>query len=127
QQSSAIAAGVDALVDADPTATVVVSGDLNMEPGEVPFEELVGPRDARSGNRMLVALDALPIEDRFSFGTGSRRALFDHVLDTSGAGYAASGVRIAHINSTATKAQQADVGVANGSSDHDPVLVTLSR
>ena len=98
-----------------------------MEPGEVPFEELVGPRDAQSGNRMLVALDALPLDDRFSYGTGSRRALFDHALVTSGARYAVGDARIPHINSTATKAQQADPRVANGSSDHDPVLVTLSR
>ena len=126
QQAAAIAAEVDAATAADPKRLEIVSGDLNMEPGEVPFEELVGPRDAQSGNRFLLPLDTIDAADRYSYGTGSRRAQFDHVLVASGAGAGVLAARIPHVNTGATKAEQADPSTPRGASDHDPVVVRLA-
>lgn len=121
-QAAALAAGIDAAAGG---AALVLAGDLNMAPGEAPYEALVGPRDAATGPRLLEPLSAIPLEDRYSYRRGRTRELLDHVLVTPRAGVQVSEPTITHVNTQATAAAVRDADHPAGASDHDPAVVRV--
>lgn len=76
---------IDRILDADPAASVIVTGDFNAEDHETPLKILVGA-DEDTGNgrlsaRSLVVLDrGAPSDRRFSTIHHGRRQMLDHVL-----------------------------------------------
>lgn len=76
---------IDTLFDADPAANILVCGDFNSEPGEVPVEAIAG-RVENSGNpdlrgRVLIPCSlAIPDSVRFSHYHYGRGNLLDHML-----------------------------------------------
>lgn len=76
---------VDSLFDSDPHANIIVCGDFNAEPGEVPVEAICG-RVENTGNpdlraRVLVPCSlAIPQSSRFSHLHHGRGNLLDHML-----------------------------------------------
>lgn len=121
-QAAALSAGVDAAAGG---AGLVLAGDLNMAPGEAPYEALVGPRDAAAGPRLLEPLSAIPLEERYSYRRGRTRELLDHVLVTPRAGLQVTDPAIPHVNTEATAAAVRDPDHPAGASDHDPVVVRV--
>lgn len=121
-QAAALAAGIDAATNG---AAIVLAADLNMAPGEAPYEALVGPRDAEIGPRLLEPLAAIAPEERYSYRRGRTRELLDHVLVTPRPGVQVSDPSIVHANTEATAAAVRDVDHPGGASDHDPVAVRV--
>ena len=76
---------VDRIFDCDPEAKIVVCGDFNAEPGEVPVEAIAG-RVENTGNpllrsRALVSCNnAIPDSVRFSHIHRGKGNLLDHML-----------------------------------------------
>lgn len=76
---------VDQILDLDPLAKILVCGDFNSEPGEVPVEAICG-RVENTGNpdlryRVLLACSrAIPESERFSLYHQGRGNLLDHML-----------------------------------------------
>ena len=76
---------VDKIFDQEPQAKIVVCGDFNAEPGEVPVEAISG-RVENTGNpqlrsRVLVSCNkSIPDSVRFSFFYNGHGNLLDHML-----------------------------------------------
>jgi endonuclease/exonuclease/phosphatase family metal-dependent hydrolase len=113
-------AGVELL---DPTRTIVL-GDLNEGLGDPAYQELVtGPGETPA---LINAADHLPVADRYSWRDGTHRQLLDHVLLAPALDARIGTVSIPHINSDPSE-READVpGTYLRSSDHDPVVVSVT-
>ena len=76
---------VDQLFDADPEAKIVVCGDFNAHPDEVPVEAIRG-RVENTGNpdliprEMVPAKNTIPDSSRYTYLYRGRKRLLDHVL-----------------------------------------------
>lgn len=91
-----------------PGAVVLLAGDLNDTPDSPPLDAL--EVDAA----LVLHTRALAPSDAFTFGTGSRRTLIDHVLS----------VPAPFVETTDVKVVRTD-GVAYGGSDHAAVYVAF--
>ena len=113
-------AGVELL---DPTRTIVL-GDLNEGPTDPAYLDLVtGPGETTA---LVNAADHLELADRYSWRDGTRRLLLDHVLLAPALDARVGAVRIPHINSDPSEREAQVPGTPLRSSDHDPVVVTLT-
>lgn len=76
---------VDQLFDADPAAKIIVCGDFNAHPNEVPVEAIAG-RVENTGNadllgRVLIPCEAtIPEPSRFTYIHQGQKRLLDHML-----------------------------------------------
>ena len=137
-QAEHVASIVQARLDTDPDAHVVVLGDLNDFEMSKPVETLrYGPEDAdgaaREPGHVLLwhAFDALPLQDRYTFIFNGGSQTLDHLLLTPGMMTDFGGMDIAHINADFPIAQPGGTeGIPGlspeyGSSDHDPLVLTV--
>ncbi len=80
---------IDEILDNDPKSKIIVCGDFNAEPGEVPVEAIVG-RVENTGNpalrfRQLVPCsNSIPREARFTHLHEGQGNLLDHILISQG-------------------------------------------
>ena len=137
-QAEHVASIVQARLDTDPDAHVVVLGDLNDFEMSKPVETLRhGPEDAdgaaREPGHVLLwhAFDALPPQDRYTYIFNGGSQTLDHLLLTPGMMPDFGGMDIAHINADFPIAQPGGTeGIPGlspeyGSSDHDPLVLTV--
>jgi len=137
-QAEHAASIVQARLDADPDAHVIVLGDLNDFQASKPVETLrLGPQPADGAARepghflLWHAFDALPLQDRYTYIFNGASQTLDHLLLSPGLMPDFGGMDIAHINADFPIAQPGGAeGVpglapAYGSSDHDPLVLTL--
>ena len=137
-QAEHVASIVQARLDTDPDAHVVVLGDLNDFEASKPVETLRhGPEPAdgaaREPGRVLLwhAFDALPLSERYTYIFNGGSQTLDHLLLTPGLTPDFGGMDIAHINADFPIAQPGGTeGVPGdsavyGSSDHDPLVLTV--
>lgn len=137
-QAEHVASIVQARVDTDPDAHVVVLGDLNDFEMSKPVETLrYGPEDAdgaaREPGHILLwhTFDALPLQDRYTYIFNGGSQTLDHLLLTPGMMSDFGGMDIAHINADFPIAQPGGTeGIPGlspeyGSSDHDPLVLTV--
>ena len=137
-QAEHVASIVQARLDTDPDAHVVVLGDLNDFEASKPVETLRhGPEPAdgaaREPGRVLLwhAFDALPLLERYTYIFNGGSQTLDHLLLTPGLTPDFGGMDIAHINADFPIAQPGGTeGVPGdsavyGSSDHDPLVLTV--
>lgn len=88
-QALEVRLAVDAILDADPAANIVVAGDFNAEDHETPMKLLIGAEeDTGNGHlasRALVVLDrALASDRRYSILHHGRPQMLDHILISRG-------------------------------------------
>jgi endonuclease/exonuclease/phosphatase family metal-dependent hydrolase len=109
-QAEVVADFVRTLIEVDPSARIVVLGDLNDFENSQPLRVL-----ETAGLEDLVK--RVPIEDRYSYVYLGNSQVLDHVLvsDTLADG---ADVEMVHVN--------AEFPAADRASDHDPVVVRLS-
>ena len=137
-QAEHVASIVQARLDTDPDAHVVVLGDLNDFEASKPVETLRHGRQpadgaAREPGRVLLwhAFDALPLSERYTYIFNGGSQTLDHLLLTPGLTPDFGGMAIAHINADFPIAQPGGTeGVPGdsavyGSSDHDPLVLTV--
>ena len=137
-QAEHVASIVQARLDTDPDAHVVVLGDLNDFEASKPVETLrLGPEPAdgaaREPGRVLLwhAFDALPLSERYTYIFNGGSQTLDHLLLTPGLTPDFGGMAVAHINADFPIAQPGGTeGVPGdsavyGSSDHDPLVLTV--
>lgn len=76
---------IDEILDNDPNARIIVCGDFNSEPGEVPVETIAG-RIENTGNaalgfkQLIPCSNSIPRESRYSHLHEGRGNLLDHML-----------------------------------------------
>lgn len=80
---------VDRIFDEDPAAMIVVCGDFNSEPGEVPVEAILGrvvnTQNGKLVHRQLVPCDnTIPESSRFTHLHHGQRNLLDHMVISRG-------------------------------------------
>ena len=105
-QAEAVNGFMDGLLRADPTANVVVVGDLN----EFEFEEPIRALEGEDG-ALRNLTDTLPEDERYSYVFEGNSQSLDHIL-ASGNLAAVARFDAVHVNSE----------FAEGPSDHDPLL-----
>jgi predicted extracellular nuclease len=121
---ASIADGTEGVELLDPQR-VVVLGDLNEGVGDPAYLELVtGPSE--DSPALVNAADHLPLADRYSWRDGTHRSLLDHVLMPPALDARIGAVRIPHINSDPSEREAQVPGTPLRSSDHDPVVVSLT-
>ena len=103
KQATIVANYVDALLDADAGASVIVLGDLN----DFEFSNPVGVLKAAGLTSMV---ETLPVDQRYSYNFEGNAQVLDHVMVSPGLLAASGGFDVVHINSEFS-AQL---------SDHDP-------
>ncbi len=108
QQAAAIGRVVDALLEIDEDAAVIVMGDLNDFPFSRPVRTL-------AGTRLVSLIEQLPENERYTYVYQGVAQVLDHVLVSKslfGDGSAVA-VDVVHVNAE----------FADQVSDHDPVVV----
>ena len=120
-QAEHVAALVQGRLDADPGAHVVVLGDLN------DFEDSGPVLALQNGTQppLVHAFDALPPLDRYTYIFNGASQVLDHLLLTMGMMPHFGGVDIVHINADYPIAQEPGEMTLYGSSDHDPLALTV--
>jgi endonuclease/exonuclease/phosphatase family metal-dependent hydrolase len=122
-QAQVVANFAQGLTSLDPTAAVVVSGDLNMEREEPEFAPL---RSAQHGARLVNVAQQVRASDRFSWRDGRKNLMLDHMLASSGFADRIAQVLIPHISTQMEKGAATDPVRAEGVSDHDPMVATIN-
>lgn len=105
-QAEAVNGFVDGLLGADPSANVVVLGDLN----EFEFEEPIRALEGADGVLRNLT-DTLPEDERYSYVFEGNSQSLDHILASANLA-AVARFDAVHVNSE----------FAEGASDHDPLL-----
>ena len=137
-QAEHVASIVQARLDIDPDAHVVVLGDLNDFQTSQPVLTLqhgtqtaAGATSEQGRIQLWHAFDALPPQDRYTYIFNGASQTLDHLLLTPGMMPDFSGMDIAHINADFPIAQPDGAEGAPrlspvfGSSDHDPLVLTM--
>lgn len=112
---------VDDRRSTSPATPVVVLGDLNASYGEAAYDRLERRQD---GSLRLHDMPlSLPESDRYTYDYRGRKDMLDHLMVTPDLAKAVTGVRIPHFDTASgSKAQAGDPTVADGVSDHDPIV-----
>lgn len=122
EQAKYVAGLVDAKRATDPSANVVVIGDLNSLPGEEPLRQL--EQRADGSRRLHDTPDALDAADRYTYIYRGDKNLLDHVFVTPELHGRVANVEIPHINSGG-HTDLSDPTSPRNSSDHDPIITTF--
>lgn len=120
-QGEQLGAWVDARRAQQPHVPVMVVGDLNATYDDGAYKKLASRADGtqRLYDVPLKMADA----DRYTYIYRGHRDMLDHMMVTPELQDALIGARIPHFNSgAADKKQVGDATVANGVSDHDPII-----
>ena len=108
-QARVINAFAQKIVDTDPSAKVVMVGDLN----DFDFSATLA---ALKGGTFSNLVERLPREDRYSFIFGGNSQQLDHILTSPSMTSAATSIDVVHVD--------ADFP-GERASDHDPVIATF--
>jgi predicted extracellular nuclease len=123
-QGAFIGGLVDALRGAEPNLPVIVAGDLNALPEDGAYQLL--ERRSDGSQRLFDAVQALPVEDRYTYVYRGQKNLLDHLMVTPDLRDAVESVRILHVNSTKdSAAKRWNSRTTHGTSDHDPILARI--
>lgn len=123
-QGTYIGGLVDALRGAEPAIPVIVTGDLNATWEDGAYQKLASRPDG--SKRLHDTLSVLPDDDRYSYVYRKQPFLLDHLLVTPDLADAVEGVQILHINTRPdSEAKRYNSRTTHGTSDHDPLLVTI--
>ncbi|MDH4319732.1 MAG: endonuclease/exonuclease/phosphatase family protein [Desulfobulbaceae bacterium] len=76
---------IDEILDGDPAAKIIVCGDFNAEPGEVPVEAIVGrventANPALGWRQFVPCSNSIPLEARYTHLHEGKGNLLDHVI-----------------------------------------------
>lgn len=123
-QAGHLAGIVDARRAAQPGELLIVTGDLNETPTGPAYAQLV--QGLEGTPRLASALEGIEPADRYTWRSGRRREQLDHVLVPAPLASAVTGASVPHINTEAPAAAATQPDTPAGSSDHDPVVTTLS-
>lgn len=115
-QAQHVAAQVQAIVQANPTAQVIVLGDLNDFYGSPPVRALAEGVEPP----LLQPYDYLAELDRYTYIFNGAAQTLDHLLITANLSSQIAGVQAVHLNADFPT----DSGPVPGS-DHDPVMLRL--
>jgi hypothetical protein len=121
RQADHVAALVQARLDEDPAAHVVVLGDLNDYYPSGPVETL----QQGTTPRMIHPYDMLPPLDRYTYIFNGASQVLDHILFTVGMRPAFAGIDPLHINADFPTPEETEAETLNHTSDHDPVQLTI--
>lgn len=123
-QSAYVGGIVDGIRKDQPERSVVVVGDLNMGPGEKPYDELVAGRGETP--RLHSAVDTLPKAERYSYSYRGERSLLDHVLVSPDLKDAIAGVEMVRLGTPdGAKDKVPDASTPVGATDHDAIFARL--
>jgi uncharacterized repeat protein (TIGR01451 family) len=121
-QAAWIASLVDEILVYDPTAYVVVLGDLNDGQNSAPLQALTkGPVP---GGRLVNVTEVLPAADRYSTISHGVSRLLDYILVTPALAARQVRANVLHVNADYPPSNPADQGPYR-SSGHDPVVVVF--
>jgi hypothetical protein len=120
-QAEHVATLVQSRLDEDPTAHVVVLGDLNDFYQSGPVETL----RQRTTPRLIQPYDMLPPLDRYTYIFNGASQVLDHILFTAGMRPAFAGIDPLHINADFPMLDGTSAETLNHTTDHDPVQLTI--
>lgn len=120
-QAEHVAALVQARLDADPEAHIVVLGDLNDYYESPPVEIL----QEQTSPSLLHSFDILSPADRYTYIFNGGSQALDHILYSRGMQTAFAGIDPLHINADFPFYAEMDPATVYHASDHDPVVLTL--
>jgi len=120
-QAAHVATIVQAALDDNPAANVIVLGDLNDYYESGPLETL------RTGTTppLVHTYDRLPTSDRYTYIYNGGSQVLDHILITPNLTPLLARVDPVHINADYPGGDQDQVALRQRSSDHDPVLLQI--
>ena len=121
-QAEVVRAAVDAILDGDPEALILVAGDLNdfafREPGE-PIDPVA---IIEQGDRLLINLvDREKASDRYTFLFDGNSQVLDYILVNEPLEAFLVAIDILHFNAAFPASLEADPSTPIRSSDHDAV------
>ncbi len=121
EQARHVASLVQQKLDADPTANIIVLGDLNDYYESIPIETL------RMGVTppLLHLYSYLPASDRYTYVFNGASQVLDHILVTPSLAPMVAMVDAIHSNADFAAADQNDLRRLQRASDHDPVQLRL--
>ena len=111
QQAAAVRSFVDQVLAVDPTANVVVAGDLNDYPFSPVLRTLTAP--GPSGPGLVSLIDTLPTNEQYTYIFNGLSQALDHILVSPG--LRVERYQVVHINAE----------FADQVSDHDPQIAWL--
>lgn len=120
-QAQRVAALVQARLDADPEAHIVVLGDLNDYYTSAPVRIL----QEQTSPPLLHAFDNLSPADRYTYIFNGGSQALDHILYSRGMQTAFAGIDPLHISADFPVYAELDPTTVYRASDHDPVVLTL--
>ena len=120
-QAGHVAKLVQARLDADPEAHIVVLGDLNDYYGSGPVKIL----QAQTSPALLHGFDNLSPADRYTYIFNGASQTLDHILYSRGMQAAFAGTDPLHINADFPVYAEMEPTTVYHASDHDPVVLTL--
>ncbi|MBI3957864.1 MAG: endonuclease/exonuclease/phosphatase family protein, partial [Chloroflexi bacterium] len=120
-QAEHVAALVQARLDADPEAHVVVLGDLNDYYASGPVRIL----QEQTSPSLLQGFDNLSPADRYTYIFNGGSQALDHILYSRGMQSAFAGIDPLHINADFPIYAEMDPATIYHASDHDPLVLTL--
>lgn len=121
---------IDAILDADPDARIVVCGDLNADLSEMPARILRADADD-TGNAELADRTLIPVEriapeaDRYSVIHAGHKHMLDHILVSRALSDACGKVEI-HNTNLPDEVFDAAVSGDSWASDHAPLVLELN-
>jgi hypothetical protein len=120
-QARHVATLVQAVVNADPTAHVMVLGDLNDYYGSAPIETL------RSGVTppLFHTYELLPPLERYTYIYNGASQVLDHILVTPGLAPLLASIDVIRFNVNFPMRAHLDFTQVHQASDHDPVQVRI--
>lgn len=129
-QGAFVGGFVDAQRAADPNRSVIVTGDLNSYTGEPGYKQIANYRNGKP--RMYDAPEVgVKKEDRYTYVYKGQPGMLDHMLVTPELKDSIDTVSIPHFNTSAwdekthTRHHQDDASIADGVSDHDPMVASF--
>ncbi len=120
-QAEHVAGLVQARLDADPEAHIVVLGDLNDYYESPPVEIL----QEQTSPSLLHSFDILSPADRYTFIFNGGSQALDHILYSRGMQTAFAGIDPLHIDADFPFYAEMDTTTIYHAADHDPVVLTL--
>ncbi|MBC7645114.1 MAG: endonuclease/exonuclease/phosphatase family protein [Thermoleophilia bacterium] len=116
---------IDARTAAQPTVPIFVVGDFNATYEDGAYKAIANNKDG--SERMYDAPLKLSDADRYTYNYRGRKSMLDHFFVTPGAKSAIDTMTIPHFNTyDGVKNKAGDPKVADGVSDHDPLVVDFN-
>jgi predicted extracellular nuclease len=136
-QAMYVAQYVQAMLDENPEANIIVLGDLNafqfsdglvdvvgiIQGTHQPDEALRAPETDQLEPNLINQIRRAPEEERFTFIYNSTRQSLDHILTTASVDAVVTDVQFSRGNSEALRSDHIRTGTALRSADHDGIVL----